>query len=91
MSKLVTVTALAGGAWQDSGGGRDWGKEQWKGRDARTRSGGVLRVAQDGEGEDLQVFTFDDPGSMACQTRASFGNNTPDKAIVAYLKAMLKT
>jgi len=88
MSKLVTVTALAGGAWKESGGQRG---QDWTGRDAGTRSGGVLRVATDGEGEPLEAFTFDDPRRMICCTRASFGHEVPDKAIAAYLKEMLKT
>ena len=88
MSKLVTVTALAGGAWQDSG---SIAAHQWNGRDALTKSGGVIRVACNGDGEDIQVFTFDDPVHLLCQTRASFGNEVPDKAIAAYLKEMLKT
>lgn len=72
-------------------GESSFGRREWKGYDFPIASGGVLRICRDGDdGEPIEVMTFNDPGQMVCHTNASFGDSTPNAAIVAYCQEMLK-
>ena len=84
MTKLDRIAKMVKRQWMPCG----TPEAGWTGMDF-PMSGKQVRIAREGDdGEDISVYRFTDRMVMECKT--SFDHAVPDKAIVAFVRELLK-